>query len=224
MMRVPLRLVIFDCDGVLVDSEALSRTVVVAEAARLGWRLTEAEARRFTGLRWSDLQVVFERESGVALPANWPVHMQNLLIDVLDGQLQAIPGAADVLRATAALGLPYRIASNSSHAEMVAKFADTGLTELVAGRMHSAKDVGVGKPAPDVFLAAAAAEQVPPEACLVIEDSVPGVTAARAAGMACIAYVPEGDGTELVALGARPVRFLTALPGLFAEAMLERAA
>jgi HAD superfamily hydrolase (TIGR01509 family) len=223
-MQAKLRLVIFDCDGVLVDSEGLSRDVVVGEAARLGWVMTGEDAKRFTGLRWTDLQPVFEHESGQKLPAEWPVHMQDLLIAALDGHLQPVPGAADVLRSTASLGLPYRVASNSSHAEMVAKFADTGLTDLVAGRMHSAKDVGVGKPAPDLFLAAAAAEGVPPEACVVVEDSIPGVTAARAAGMACYAYVPEGDPDHLVALGAEPVRSLAALPALFRRAMLENAA
>ena len=219
-----LRLVIFDCDGVLVDSEGVSREVVLAEAARLGWTLDAAGAESFTGRRWTDLQRVFEEAAGLALPQDWPLHMQRLLLDRMQAGMQAMPGAAEVLRGTAALGLPYRIASNSSHEEMTAKFAATGLTDLVAGRCHSAKDVGVGKPEPDLFLAAAAAAGVPPANCLVIEDSVPGVTAAMRAGMRCIAYTPNGDHYGVVGLGATPIRSLQELLPLLADNLRDQAA
>jgi HAD superfamily hydrolase (TIGR01509 family) len=136
--------------------------------------------------------------------------MQALLIDRLRHGVSAMPGAAEVLRATATLGLPYRIASNSSHAEMAAKFAVTGLADLVSGRCHSAKDVGIGKPAPDLFLAASAAAGIAPEFCLVVEDSVPGVTAALRAGMDCVAYTP--------------IHSLHDLPPLLAEKMRDQAA
>ena len=224
MTPSPLQLVIFDCDGVLVDSEPASHRLLAAEAARLGWRLSEAEARRFTGLRWSDLQPVFARHSGQALGADWPTSMQAKLIAHLEGNITAMPGAADALRATASLGIPYRVASNSSHEEMGAKFAATGLTHLVAGRLHSAKDVTNGKPAPDLFLATAAAEPAPAAACLVIEDSRPGVTAALAAGMTCLAYIPDGDPFDLLSLGVRPLHSLAALPGYLQSALLGCAA
>jgi len=224
MMGAPLRLVIFDCDGVLVDSEPASRRVVALEAARLGWAITEADKDGCVGLRWSDLQAAFETGSGTVLPADWPLYMQSRVIAAMAGHVLAIPGAASVLRATASLGLPYRIASNSSHEEMAEKFSATGLAELVAGRVHSARDVGVGKPAPDLFLVAAAAGGVRPENCVVVEDSRPGVTAALAAGMRCILYAPDGDPEEIAQLGARQVRSLAELPALFATAMLERAA
>ena len=97
-------LVIFDCDGVLVDSEPSSRSVVFEEAAALGWALSEAEAHGFVGLRWSDLQPVFQRQSAAPLGADWPDHMQARLIAALDGHLRAMPGAAEVLRAVAAMG------------------------------------------------------------------------------------------------------------------------
>ena len=223
-MRRPLRLVIFDCDGVLVDSEGLSREVVFEEAGRLGWALTDAEAAGFVGRRWSDLQARFEAAIGRALPADWPLTMQQRLLACMQGGIAAMPHAAEVLRATTALGLPYRVASNSSPEEMAAKFAATGLDKLVAGRWHSAKQVGVGKPAPDLFLAAAAAEGVAPEQCLVVEDSEPGVTAARRAGMACAAYVPHGDHFGLAARGAVPVRSLLDLPALMRANMRNCAA
>ncbi len=215
MTPEPLELVIFDCDGVLVDSEAAAQRVLTEEAARLGWRPTEAEADAFVGRRFHDLRAVFELGSGRALPANWPAMMQANLIAILPESVSLIPGADLALKGTAASGVPYRIASNSSHQEMAIKFAVTGLSRLVAGRVHSAQDVGIGKPAPDLFLAAAAAEGVSPGACLVVEDSRPGVLAAIAAGMACVAYVPSGDGTEFAELGAWPLRALAALPTLF---------
>jgi HAD superfamily hydrolase (TIGR01509 family) len=222
--RPPLRLVIFDCDGVLVDSEPASRLVVYDEAARLGWALTETEADSFVGQRWSDLQIVFQRHSAGLLPRTWPETMQARLLATLDGRLKAIPGAADLIHAVTAMGLSYRVASNSSHEEMAEKFRLTGLTALVSGRVHSARDVGCGKPAPDLFLAAAAAEQVAPAACLVIEDSRPGVVAALAAGMACLAYTPHGDPFGLAALGATPVTSLDQVPGLLHAAMREQVA
>jgi HAD superfamily hydrolase (TIGR01509 family) len=223
-MRGRLQLVIFDCDGVLVDSEGQSREILLGEAARLGWALDEAGATGFTGRSWTDLQPLFEAGARHALPADWPLHMQARLVDRLQHGVSAMPGAADVLRATASLGLPYRIASNSSHAEMAAKFAATGLADLVAGRCHSAKDVGIGKPAPDLFLAAAAAERIAPEHCLVVEDSAPGVTAALRAGMDCVAYTPHGDHFGVVALGATPIHSLHELPAMLAEKMRNQAA
>ena len=224
VMATPLRLVIFDCDGVLVDSEGLSQRVVLAEAGRLGWNIDPAIALSFTGRRWTDLQPVFEAGIGRALGLGWPLHMQTSLLALMQNGISAIPGAAEALRATTALGLPYRIASNSSHEEMAAKFAAVGLTELVSGRVHSAKDVGVGKPAPDLFLATAAAAGVKPASCLVVEDSKPGVTAALAAGMRCVAYTPHGDPFGLAALGATLITSLFDLSALLQATLLDNAA
>lgn len=224
MMLPAPGLVIFDCDGVLVDSEPASHVVVMAEAARIGWALSEAEAAGFVGLRWSDLQVLFQARTEEDLGAGWPDRMQASLPAVLDGHLRTIPGAIALVRAVASMGLPYRVASNSSHEEMAEKFRLAGLTELVAGRVFSARDVGVGKPAPDLFLAAAASAGVAPRDCVVIEDSRPGVMAARAAGMTCIGYAPDGDVFGLAALGAMVVGSLEVVPGMLAAALRERAA
>ncbi len=223
MTRERLRLVIFDCDGVLIDSEALSRRVIAEAAARLGARFTEEEARAYTGLRWSDLQPVFERAVGRRLSATWPADMQQELIAAMAEGIQTVEGAADMIDATRALGLKLRVASNSSHEEMAEKFARTGLMPRVQDLLHSARDVARGKPAPDVFLAAAAAEGVPPEACLVVEDSRPGIMAAAAAGMACVAYAPEGLPADLAAF-AKPISRLSDLAPILRDAMLDRAA
>ena len=214
-----IRLVIFDCDGVLVDSEGPSNRVVAEEITKLGWPMTEAESTAlFVGRRLSDIPPVVEARLGRPVPEDWVEALRQGLIRSFT-TLQSIPGAHEALRAVAALGLPLRVASNSSHEEMEVKFRHTGLAALVQGRQHSARDVPRGKPAPDVFLAAAAAEGVPPATCLVVEDSVPGVTAAVAAGMAVLGLDPHGDGAALRDAGARPIRSLADVPAILQAAM-----
>ncbi len=214
-MSLPLQLVIFDCDGVLVDSEATAARVCAREVTRLGWTITpEESALHFLGLSLPDMVPVIEAHTGRPVPAGWPRHLAEVMIGALSEDVQPMPGAAAALREVAALGLPYRVASNSSRPEMAVKFARCDLAELVAGRVHSAADVPRGKPAPDVYLAAAAAQGVPPAACLVVEDSVPGTEAAVAAGMTCVGLVPHGDGADLTALGATIIASLADLPPL----------
>ncbi len=220
MTPLPLRLVIFDCDGVLVDSEGPSNRLVAQEVTALGLPMTTEEScALFVGRRLSDIPAVIEPKLGHPVPDGWVDGLRDRLIALLAAEVAAMPGAHDALRATTALGLPYRIASNSSHEEMAAKFERVAMVELVAGRLHSARDVARGKPAPDVFLHAAAAEGIPPGACLVVEDSVPGAQAARAAGMACIGLAPHGDDPALRATGAVLIRSLAELPALLRTAM-----
>ncbi len=219
-----IRLVIFDCDGVLIDSEPLSRSLIAKEAQALGWAMTEADAHRFTGLTWSALQPIFEAAIKRALPPGWPVMLQDRLIVRMQAGVPAMPGARRVLEDTAVLGLAYRIASNSSHREMAQKFGSTGLADLTAGRVHSARDVAHGKPAPDLFLAAAHAEGVAPADCIVVEDSAPGVAAAHAAGMRVVAFAPDTLPSGLAAPPHFEVQRLDQLPALFEGLLLERAA
>jgi len=100
-----------------------------------------------------------------------------------------------------------------------AKFGRNGLLDVVAGRLHSHHDVPQGKPAPDLFLAAAAAEGVASACCVVVEDSVPGVRAAMAAGMTCLGFCPKDDGAYLLAEGAAPFHSLHDLPTLLRAAL-----
>ena len=134
-----------------------------------------------------------------------------------------IDGAGDALAGTVALGLPWRVASNSSPAEMAAKFGRVGLAGAVDGRLHSVVDLlpsgGRGKPAPDIFLAAAAAEGVPPDACIVVENIGARCAGRRAAGMQCLGFSPLGDGAHLVAEGAAPFHAMRDLPALFRAAV-----
>ena len=210
---LPLRLVIFDCDGVLVDSEGVASRVVARLVGELGWRMTAAEAQaHFMGMALPDMAPVIERHTGRLVPAEWQAGLPRALMTALAEEAEPMPGAADALRAVAALGVPFRVASNSSTAEMAVKFRRCGLEALVGGRVHSGVEMARAKPAPDVFLAAAAAAGVAPGACLVVEDSVPGTEAAAAAGMARVGLAPHGDGADLAALGARVIRALAELP------------
>jgi HAD superfamily hydrolase (TIGR01509 family) len=213
------RLVIFDCDGVLIDSEALCDRVVSAELHRAGWPLSPKDCHRlFLGLTFPDTQLAAEAHLGRPLGLTWVEQLIQRVTETMAAEAEPVPGARAALEATTALGLPFRIASNSSHQEMAAKFARCGLADIVNGRIHSAYDMIAqgkqGKPAPDLFLAAAAAENVPPSACVVIEDSLIGVQAAIAAGMTCLGFSPETDGAHLRRAGALPFASMSGLPDL----------
>lgn len=217
--RAPLRLVIFDCDGVLVDSEPVSNRVLAEDMTARGWPMDMHEAQeRFLGTTLRDIQPIIVARLGVPLPDEWQAAITGRIVAALAEEAVAIRGAVEALRAVTALGLPWRIASNSSHEEMRAKFARLGIAGLVAGRVHSHTDVAAGKPEPDLFLAAAAAEGVRPDGCVVVEDSEVGVRAAVAAGMDCLAYAPHDDGAKLRALGAVPFHSMLDLPALVAAA------
>lgn len=213
-------LVIFDCDGVLIDSEPVVNRVVAAELTALGWPMTAEECcTRFLGLDLDAMVPLIEKAIGRSLPSGWNAALIARIIAVLKREAPMVPGAREALAATTALGLPWRVASNSSHAEMAAKFDRNGLLPLVAGRLHSFTDVPRGKPAPDLFLAAAAAEGVSPSACIVVEDSVPGARAARAAGMRCVGLCRNGEADGLIAEGAEVVRSLSEFPALLRSAV-----
>ena len=214
------RLVIFDCDGVLIDSEPIVNELVATELTSLGWPMTADDCyARFLGLSLDDMVPLIETMLARPLPTGWAETMVAEVVTALQTRAPMVAGARQALAAVTALGLPWRVASNSSHAEMEAKFGCNGLLPLVSGRLHSFTDVARGKPAPDLFLAAAAAEDVPPDACVVIEDSVPGVRGAIAAGMQCLGYVPHGDGAALASAGAVPFTSLFELPAILRKAI-----
>ncbi len=218
--RTPLRLVIFDCDGVLVDSEPVVNRVVAAELTRLGWPMTAEEClERFLGLNFTTIALLAEAELGRKLPPRWEPDLEARVAAVMAEEVDLMPGAAAALAEITRMGLPWRVASNSSHAELHAKFGRNGLLDAVKGRLHSHHDVPLGKPAPDLYLAAAAAEGVAPDNCVVVEDSVPGVRAAIAAGMTCLGFCPDDDGGHLLAEGAAPFHSLRDLPMLLRAAL-----
>lgn len=222
--REPLRLVIFDCDGVLIDSEPIADRVVAAELALVGWPITPEEAHeRFLGMRIADMPPVIEAILGHRLPADWLPRVADHLVVAMEREAVMMPGAIAAMDAADELGLDWRIASNSGPRQLAAKFMATGLTERVSGRVLSAADLaargGRGKPAPDIFLAAADQAGCLPDASLVVEDSLLGVQGAVAAGMQCLGLDPAGDGLHLAAAGAMPIRSMHDLPGLFQAAL-----
>jgi HAD superfamily hydrolase (TIGR01509 family) len=215
----PLRLVIFDCDGVLIDSEATASRIVAAELTALGWPMDIRTAQHlFLGMTLTDMEPLIATKLGRPIDPGWRSQLMHAIVAAMANEAELVDGAVQALDGADALGLPWRVASNSSHEELAAKFARTGLTARVSGRIHSHKDVARGKPAPDLFLAAAAAQRVSPAECLVIEDSVPGTAAARAAGMPCLGYASHNDGASLAAQGATVFRSMHEIPRLLALA------
>ena len=215
----PLRLVIFDCDGVIVDSERLSNGVLAQDMRARGWPLSDDEAQHlFLGRSLEVIRAIMESHLAAPLPADWDRMIVERIVATMASGVAAVPGGVEALHGVTALGLPWRIASNSSHAEMRAKFARLAIAALVDGRVHSREDVALPKPAPDLFLHAAMAEGVTPEQCVVIEDSVAGASAARAADMDCLGFDRFEDGAALRAVGAVPFHDMAELPGLIALA------
>jgi beta-phosphoglucomutase-like phosphatase (HAD superfamily) len=222
--RRPLELVIFDCDGVLIDSEPVCNRVVAEILTQDGWPMTANECeQRFIGMSFYTMQPQIEAHLGRSLGQDWVDRVVAVVTDAMAREVEPVAGARDALDAVTAMGLKWRIASNSSHIEMAAKFGRANWLELVDGRLHSSVDVialgGQGKPAPDLFLAAAAAEHIAPAHCLVIEDSIHGANAARAAGMDCLGFAAHNDGAALRTAGAVPFHSMHDLPALLRAAV-----
>jgi HAD superfamily hydrolase (TIGR01509 family) len=196
-------LVIFDCDGVLVDSEKIAVKIDVRVLADLGWPLTEDEVvERFVGRSFADMTTAVERHLGRALAAGWDEPYKKLYHEAFERELTPVDGVVEALDA---ITLPTCVASGTSHSGLRHTLGLTGLYERFAGRIFSAADVPRGKPFPDLFLHAARSLGVPPERCVVVEDSRYGVEAARAAGMRSFGYCGgltpaawlEGPGTTV---------------------------
>jgi HAD superfamily hydrolase (TIGR01509 family) len=178
--------VIFDCDGVLIDSERLAVKVDVRVLDELGWPLSEAEVvDRFVGRSDRDTRAAIEAHLGRRLPAGWQEQVNALYRETFATELAPVAGIQEALEQ---ITLPMCIASSGSHEHLRYTLALTGLYERFAGRIFSAEDVVNGKPAPDLFLHAARSLSTSPAACAVVEDSRSGVEAARAAGMRVLAY------------------------------------
>lgn len=177
-------LVIFDCDGVLVDSERLAVRTESQILTELGWPLTEAEVtERFVGRSSVHVQAVIEQHIGRHV--DWQLDFEIRVREVCERELLPVEG---VMAALDAITVPTCVASSSSLSMLNFKLGLTGLAERFAGRIFSADDVANGKPDPAVFLLAAASLATRPDRCAVIEDSVSGVEAGLAAGMTVFAF------------------------------------
>lgn len=182
----PVELVIFDCDGVLVDSERIAVAVDREVLAELGWSMPDREIiDRFMGRTHAFMVSEIEAHLGHALPEGWDEAFQARYRAAFEAELTPVDGVVEALDAIA---IPTCVASSGGHDKLRHTLGLTGLYERFAGRIFSATEVAHGKPAPDLFLHAAERLGVMPSRCAVIEDSAYGVQAARAAGMAAFGY------------------------------------
>ncbi|MFJ4919807.1 HAD family hydrolase [Streptomyces sp. NPDC088725] len=197
----PVELVIFDCDGVLVDSERIAVRVNARVFEAMGCRFTDAEMiELFVGCSAEDFHRQVEERLGRPLERDWHRPYEHFYEEAFAAELTAVDGIADVLEA---LATPFCLASNNNHAGIRQNLTTTGLYDRFAGRVFCASDVARGKPAPDLFLHAARTMGADPARCVVVEDSPHGVRAARAAGMRSFGYAGgltaahrlEGPGT-----------------------------
>jgi HAD superfamily hydrolase (TIGR01509 family) len=180
------RLVIFDCDGVLVDSERIAIKVDAVVLAKIGWTLTEAEIiERFVGRSDADICRDMSEHLGRQIAPGWDAEYVHLYREAFERELQPVDGIVEALDG---IRIPTCVASSGTHERMRFTLGKTGLYERFAGRIFSASEVTRGKPAPDLFLHAAERMGVAPAHCAVVEDSRFGVEAARAAGMRVFGY------------------------------------
>ena len=181
--------VLFDCDGVLVDSERVAAECIIEFAARFGARFGIEEAlERFTGARMADNLRDIEARGNCKLPEDFEDELRFHMAVEFENRLQPVDGAATLVES---LDLPYCVVSNGPRSKMEVTLRIAGLLEHFAGRIVSAYEVGVWKPDPGLFLHAARMLGTPPERCAVVEDSDYGIAAGVAAGMQVFALVPE---------------------------------
>ena len=183
---MPIDLIIFDCDGVLVDSEVISCRAHADVLTRHGYPITSEQVfARFLGRSTRQANLEIETELGRKLPEAYHSDLQDELFRSFEADLEAIRGIHDVLDVVTQAVC---VASSGSHQRMQVSLGSTGLYERLAPNIFSASQVKNGKPAPDLFLFAAKEMDVAPERCVVIEDSLAGIAGARAAGMTVFGF------------------------------------
>jgi HAD superfamily hydrolase (TIGR01509 family) len=209
-------LVIFDCDGVLIDSEIISARMLVADLSRLGLDidLTYVE-RNFLGRSYPVVMDVIRREFGLDLPNDFEARYRENLLAAFQKDLKVVPHVHEVL---AGMGVPFCVATSSSPRRAEMSLALVKLSDLVAGKVYTSTMVQRGKPAPDLFLLAAKSMAADPARTLVIEDSLTGIRAGLAAGMQVWRFVGGshlGPHTPIEPEDARPHRRLETFAAFF---------
>jgi HAD superfamily hydrolase (TIGR01509 family) len=179
-------LVIFDCDGVLVDSEVISCRAHSQMLTHHGYPITADQVlERFLGVSDREARLIIEAELGRSLPADFEAQMKQAALQRYADELRNVPYIGEAL---AAIDLPKCVASSGTPEKIRHGLTCAGLNDQLAPHIFSASQVKRGKPAPDLFLFAAENMRTAPERCIVIEDSVPGVTGAHAAGMTVLGF------------------------------------
>ena len=215
MQRTAFELVIFDCDGVLVDSERVSNQVFADMLGEIGVPVTlDYMFDNFMGHATPHCLALVASLLGHAPPADFATRYRARTKQAFESDLRPIPGIAAALDA---IKLPYCVASNGDHDKMRTTLGITGLLPRLEGKLFSATEVARSKPAPDIFLHAARHYGIAPEACLVIEDSPVGATGAVAAGMTVFGYAAHTPGARLLEVGCERVfSHMAELPALLA--------
>jgi HAD superfamily hydrolase (TIGR01509 family) len=208
-------LVIFDCDGVLVDTETINNEVISQLLKEAGLEMSPDEvARRTTGLAYSEMWEMFEDEVPGSLPADIEEQQLTMESERFRKELLPIPGAVETVRCLGAAGMPMCVASNGTREKMVVTLEVTGLAGYFGDKFFGVNQVAHGKPAPDIYLLAAQKMEVSPSRCVVIEDSYPGAQAGLAAGMTVLGYCPNKDIWGLEGLGIQTFSDMNVLPEL----------
>jgi beta-phosphoglucomutase-like phosphatase (HAD superfamily) len=209
-----VQLVIFDCDGVLVDSEVISNRVLARLLTGAGLPRTLAETRRdYQGLLLDEIVTVTEQKFGRRLPPDFLDRFEAERAEEFRRELKPVSGAAEAVRRVQAAGVRVCVASQGKLEKTRMTLGLTGLDRLIpAGAVFSAYSVPRGKPHPDLFLHAAERIGVAPARCAVVEDTPSGVTAAVASGMRVVGYAADSDEAALRRAGAEIVRSLDDVP------------
>lgn len=217
--RRPPGLVIFDCDGVLVDSEPIANSALAAAITSLGLPMSVAQTRAaFVGLSMRQIMENVSELAGRQIPDAWRQTLQEETYAAFRRSLRAVPGVQEVLAHIQAANIALCVASSGSLDKMELTLGLTGLRAYFGDNLFSSTMVARGKPHPDLFLHAAAQMGVSVDRAVVIEDSVPGVMGARAAGMQVFAYAgdPESNAIKLRAEGGEIFTDMADLPRLLA--------
>lgn len=206
------QLVIFDCDGVLVDSEPISNRIMAQALSETGLPMSvERCYEHFMGRTMADCIRILETRFGHPVGDDFVERVRQRTLDALRVEVEPISGVADALEA---IRVPTCVASSGQLVKMRATLEATGLLRHFEDRLFSAAELARGKPHPDIFLEAAKAFGAEPGACAVIEDSPVGVEAGIAAGMTVFGYAAISDAARLAAAGARVFTDMRRLPAL----------
>ncbi|MEP2470524.1 HAD family phosphatase [Roseobacter sp.] len=213
-MTLPPDLVIFDCDGVLVDSEAMTLAIMRNSFAQHGLDLTTAQADSLFvgGTMRTAMQTA--RKMGAVLPDDWVEQVYEEIYAALAAGVELVPGIVSVLDALDAAGIRYGVGSNGRHEKMEITLNRTGLMDRLQGRVFSRQDVAHPKPAPDLYLHVAAQLGVPASRAVVVEDSPTGAQAAKAAGMVCFGFTAETHPDRMTPICDAVFDRMDVLPGL----------
>ena len=198
--------VIFDCDGVLADSEGISNRVLAEMVQLLGCPLSLQEVRRrFIGVPMAEVVKTLQAKLGHDLPTIWHSQFHARRAEAFRRELRAIPGVQSLLQSLTGAGVPVAVASGAERDKVVSNLKLIGLDVYFPARVFTGSDVPHSKPAPDVYLLAAKSLGLDPARCAVVEDSATGVRAGVAAGMRVFGYAADMPADELLAAGAAAV-------------------